>query len=316
VTPYRPAGGFTSSGVLMLIGALLVAGGVLGFVVHLVSQAFYLIILFPALIGAALGWLGSRMVKQGRVRSPLLGGLAGFLGGVLAMFMMHYFDYQQFRKNLASELAQMTPQEREEKLGHINPADRQNVDAVMKAGGREGMLGFMDYQAEQGVELKKASSSGKGLNLGYTGSYVYWGIEVLIVAGISFGMIRGAASEPYCSACDEWKKPRVLGFLGADPATATAAVQSGDLQRFRNAGPSATGGPTRVTVASCETGQGRCGVDVKLESIAVDKHGKQQTKKLAHATYPPEALPHLAAVFQPGPAVGAAVTPAPPPAPR
>src|SRR5918999_1394985 len=89
VAQYRPAGGFTSAGVMMLVGALLVAGGVLGFVVHLVSQAFYLIILFPVLIGVALGWIGVRMVKQGRVRSPLLGGVAGLLGGVLAMFMVH-----------------------------------------------------------------------------------------------------------------------------------------------------------------------------------------------------------------------------------
>jgi hypothetical protein len=301
---------------MMLVGALLVAGGVLGFVVHLVSQAFYLIILFPALIGLALGAIGSRMVKQGRVRSPLLGGVAGFLGGVLAMLMVHYFDYQQFRKTLAHELARMTPQQREERFGDINPADRQNVDAIMRARGREGMWGFMDYQAEQGVELKKASSGGKGLNLGYTGSYIYWAIEVLIVAGISFGMIRGAASEPYCAGCDQWKKPQVLGFLETDPATASAAVRSGDLQRFRDARPSAGGGPTRVTVASCETGQGRCGVDVKLESIGVDKKGNQQTKKLAHVTYPPEALPHLAAVFQPAPVAATPGVPAPPPAPR
>jgi hypothetical protein len=276
---------------MMLVGALLVAGGVLGFLAHLISQAIYLIILFPALIGAALGWLGSRMVKQGRVRSPLLGGVAGFLGGVLAMFMMHYFDYQAVKREVT--------------------ATRGIPVEVLPD-----FWEYMDLKAEQGVELKKAGRSGKGLNLGYYGSYVYWGIEVLIVAGISFAMIRGAASEPYCAGCDQWKKPQVLGFFGADPATATAAVQSGDLQRFRDAGPSPGGGPTRVTVASCETSQGRCGVDVKLESIGVDKNRKQQTKKIAHVTYPPEALPHLAALFQPGPALGFPVTPAPPAAPR
>ena len=127
-------------------------------------------------------------------------------------------------------------------------------------------------------------------------------------------MIRGAASEPYCAGCDQWKKPQVLGFLGADPATATAAVQSGGLQRFRESSPSAVDGPTRVTAASCETSEGRCGVDVKLESVGVGKNGKQQTKKLAHLPAGGAAAPG-GGVFQPGPALGFPVTPAPPPAP-
>ena len=117
--------------------------------------------LFPVLIGVALGWIGSRMVKQGRVRSPLLGGVAGFLGGVLAMFMVHYFDYQHFKKDRGRELAGMTPPEVEESFADVPPADRQNVDAVLKARGIEGMRGYMDFAAEQGVELKKAGRSGK-----------------------------------------------------------------------------------------------------------------------------------------------------------
>ena len=109
----------------------------------------------------------------------------------------------------------------------------------------------------------------------------------------------------------------MLGFFTGDPATATAAVQSGDLQRSRDAGPNAGDGGTRLTAASCENGAAACGVDVKLESVGADSKGNQQTKKLAHVSYPPDALPHLRAVFQSAPVVppaAAAPPSAPPPA--
>src|SRR5438034_170826 len=98
--PYTPHHGYTAGGLLMLIAALGTIGAILGYITHLIASHFYFIILFPLLIGLAIGAIGSRMVKVGRLRNPWLGGLAGFLAGVFAMTSMHYFDYEEFRSQL------------------------------------------------------------------------------------------------------------------------------------------------------------------------------------------------------------------------
>jgi hypothetical protein len=133
------------------------------------------------------------------------------------------------------------------------------------------------------------------MNLGYYGSYIYWIIEILIVAGITFVMVKQASAEPYCTDCDQWKVPRVLGFLAGDATSATAAVRSGDLNAIRSAGPTLDPTPplrlTAATCAGCPQGHGM--VDVKLETIAADSKGNVKAQTLAHTRYPGESLAHL-----------------------
>src|SRR5687767_1597259 len=89
--PYAPDGGATLAGAMSLIFGVVVAGAAMGYVVYLVSKAFYLIFIFPILIGVGLGWIAARVTKSGRVRNPLIGGLAGLLAAVVAMTTVRYF---------------------------------------------------------------------------------------------------------------------------------------------------------------------------------------------------------------------------------
>src|SRR5688572_23666354 len=232
--PFRADGGTTMAGLMMLIGALVVTGAILGYVAHLISQAFYLILIFPFLIGLGLGAVGVRMVKAGRVRNPLIGGLAGFLGGALAMFMMHQFDQQKFRKEAMTEqpgfaqLVSLSSEERQQILGDVDPVQREDMLRVLRAA--DSVPGYLDLQAHYGVTIGKPGRTGdKGMNLGYYGSYIYWLVELLVVAGVTYGMVYGATKEPFCAGCEQWKRPKVLGFFGTEPTMAAAAVESGDL---------------------------------------------------------------------------------------
>ena len=47
VQPYQPDGGFTASGLVTMLGAMLAGGAAVGFAAHYVANFFYLIILFP-----------------------------------------------------------------------------------------------------------------------------------------------------------------------------------------------------------------------------------------------------------------------------
>ena len=312
--PFRPDGGTTMPGLMMLVGALVVTGAVLAFIAHFVAQAFYLILVFPFLIGLGLGAVGVRMVTAGRVRNPLIGGLAGFVGGALAMFMMHYFDQQKFRNEAISaeptfgQVVRMSPEERNQFLAAIDPADREGAARGLRAA--DSVLGYLDLQAHYGVTIGKPGRSGdRGINLGYYGSYVYWLVELLLVAGITYGMVYGATKQPFCADCEQWKRPKVLGFFGAEPQLATAAVESGDLSKIRETNPTQEITNVRLTAHACDGCVDKGETDLKLEQLTTDSEGKVEAKTLAHVTYPASALPHLVTIFQPPPPAPAGAPP-------
>jgi hypothetical protein len=308
VRPYRPDRISPPAGMLMLLCAMLIAGGILGFLVHIIRQYFYLIGVFPVLIGLVMGAVGVFMVKAGRIRNPWVAGIAAFFGGVAAMTLMHHFDYESLQKNLASVppqmkmLAAMNPQQRQAALAtsDLTSAERRELEEEFLPMLRIGnFFDYLNYRAHVGVSLKKAGRSGGGMNLGYTGTWIYWIIELLIVAGIALVMVRSSAAEPFCAPCDKWKETRKLGFLGNDPTTATSAINSGNLNTIQASSPGQIGTPLQVSAACC----GNCGdageIDVKLQHVTLDKEGKLQEKTLTHVTYPATALPALESLFNP-----------------
>ena len=319
--PYRPDGGLTGTGVVMLVCALGFIGGVLGFVAHLVAQYFYLIILFPILIGLALGGIGAVMAKHGRVRNPWVGGLAGFAGGVFAMTAMHYFDYQTFQSNIAKYAAEDPENARHVEFVRSLPDIESAFDGrpISKEARQEfaelrvaSFPQYMDAMALQGVQIK--GRGGSASNLGYTGSYIYWGLEVLLVAGITFFMVRLQATQPYCRVHDEWKTETVLGGFNGEPQTVAAALNSGDLSRLAAAGPDPQGGSavlSAFTSPSC-TDQST-DVVYAVTGVTVDKKGNVQRKLLARSVWPGDSLDDVRDLFKPAdtnPASPSAPTPA------
>ncbi len=278
--PYRPEGGFTQPGAVLLLGLELLAAAVLGWIAGFIAQWLYLILIFPLAIGLALGGIGMVATEKGRVRSPFLGGVAGLLGGCAAMFVMHYTEY--FRvTGVWAEQAGVAPEVVRDDISFFD---------------------FMDIAATEGVVLQRAGGGGGGgggggLNLGYVGSYIYGGVEVLIVAGIAFAMVRSRASEPYCSACNRWKHSYTLGTLQPPQETLTAILAAGDLGRLGGQ-VALEGGPFVLTAVACP----ECGpvnpIEVRLQNPITNPNGHITFKTLAQFTYPGAALPALEALFQ------------------
>lgn len=309
VNPYTPDRGITAPGVVMLISALVLIGAGLGFVAHFISQYFYLILLFPAAIGFVLGLVGAAMVKKGRIRNPLIGGLAGFLGGVFAMLMMHYFDYETFRADMAvyeQEAPEFFRDVRADNASWKKPDEfketQEEYDRFIEAMRVQSFPAFMELQAHRGVELKKAasSSSTSGLNLGYYGSYIYWIVEVLIVSVITYMMVRAQAAQPYCRDCDDWRDTLAIGAVES-PALAKQGIETGDLNKLAEARPNE--GSVLLTAHHCKSCQGNPPT-IALDGAVVsyDKNGKKQETLIARATWPQEALDDLRALFAPPPA--------------
>lgn len=107
---------------------------------------------------------------------------------------------------------------------------RADVQAFWKVcDGSRDFFAYLDAQAELGVSITRALSSDEGVSLGYTGTIVYWLLEVLVVALIVLGMVRQQAAMPFCTLCQAWKDGEPLGFLRGKKAEVRAAVESGAL---------------------------------------------------------------------------------------
>jgi hypothetical protein len=296
--PYQPDGGFSQAGFGMLLALSMVAGVGLGWLASFIGQWFYLILVFPIAIGLVLGFVGVLGIKLGKVRKPLLGGVAGFFGGCVAMVGMQYFDYLRFeREELPRIRDELIREMRVHRPARGQPVPEPTLDEVRQAIGVENFFDYVDSVAEQGVKLTRAGRGG-GINLGYVGTYIYWAVELLIVAGLAFLIGASAASEPFCQECNLWKESKKLGTFQAPPGQPPTAVAevltSGAVGRLAEFQPAPEGGNLLLTAAVCPHCRSAGYVDVKLEHITVNSKNETQTNQLAHVTYPGAVL----AVFE------------------
>ncbi len=147
---------------------------------------------------------------------------------------------------------------------------------------------YIDMQAHIGVELKRGGA-GNGANLGYVGSYIYWGLEALIVAGIAFSMMRTAAAEPFCRECRSWKVDEVRGPF-SDFARVQRILEEGALERFPC---DVSKADTVITLFTCPVCGDEGTVDVRIEKVTVNNKGETSKKRLGQLTYPGEAVTAL-----------------------
>lgn len=310
--PYRPEGGFSSTGYALLLVGSLVGGLLLGVIAGFLARWFYLVLIFPLFIGMGVGGIGYWAIRQGRVRNAVLGGISGLLGGFFAMLSMHYMHYLEFESNAEATIpaevrekgrafARMSPEEIQQLP--VPPEDQQAIlqvfgDPVQRAMFLvEDFPSYMHYRATVGVTFNSVRGGNKngGTNLGYIGSWIYWTIEVLIVAGIALVVQSQAAKEPFCSLCQCWKETRDLGPV---PDTDAPALQEGDLTHFNSPPSQQAGGVVMVSVSTCPSCGEECPVDVKLSNLTQTNEGVTRTE-IAHVTYPGDALPYLEKIFQP-----------------
>ncbi len=222
--PYKPDGQFAWSSLFQFIAGLSVIGVILGVALWYISQFFWMIILFPIAIGMVVGFLGSLLIRKTRIRNPWVCALAGLLAGVFAMAAMHFTSYRAFEAErqqavpeellvLAREIDQFQaerdqlPQETRDVIEELesNPLFLQYLQV-------QSFPEYLDYVASLGVTISRSRKE-DDLNLGYAGSWIYWGLEALIVAGISLYVMKSTAADPFCAASNQWKTAVNYGVL-------------------------------------------------------------------------------------------------------
>jgi uncharacterized protein YbaR (Trm112 family) len=240
----------------------MIAAVVMGLIASAIGQLFYLILIFPVVIGFAVGMAMSMAARLSKMHSVAAGGVIGFFCGVVAMLVVHFSDYLWA-------------------LGAGLPPDVTFPE-------------FMHLQATEGVQIGRR---GGGINLGYTGSFIYWGIEMLAVAVIVFALGLAQASSPFCVECNAWKKARTYGPFRGEPGEAKAFVEAGDVAQLGVAGdPGPGGGVTlRLIVSVCPHCRTDGPVEVRLQKVTKTKEG-ESTSELCHTTYPGDVVALIDAI--------------------
>lgn len=217
---YKPSNLLAPQGILFLLVAVIVGGVAIGLITYFVSTLIYLIILFPLVIGAVAGGVIAGAVIIGKVRSPMGAAIFGLLIAVVLYGTYRYAEYEigfeddmhdayiDDLRNRVPAGASMSDEQLEEQLDTLLEAlgAESAADFELKeATGSTGFGAFIEYSADLGVTFNRASSSSdSGLNISGTGAYIYWAIELLVIAGIAAAIGYGRASAPFSEETKEW----------------------------------------------------------------------------------------------------------------
>ncbi|WP_299487162.1 hypothetical protein [Acaryochloris sp. IP29b_bin.137] len=197
--PYRPSNTVPGTGWVWLLALSTLGGVVVGGAIAFIARWLYLLLIFPALMGFTSGGSTAIAIKRGKVRNPWVGLLFGLLTGLITYGSYqggeYFFTQQSFAKQIEAEFGQ-----------DIDPAEANAlIDAFwQEQTGSSGFLGYLKYAAKQGISIGRVGSSGDGLPLNETFTWLYWLIELAIIEAISLAIAKPAAEEPFCETCEQW----------------------------------------------------------------------------------------------------------------
>ena len=299
---YKTDGGFSIFGLPILVLALGAAGVGLGWLASFISQWFYLILLFPAGIGVGLILVGVLVGRMTKMRSTGIALLLGLGSSCVAMTSMHYFDYLRFLHErqgvmeLAGDLNILLKKaQKKEKEKEKDAVAAEAAAALQKMTADISFPAFLNEQAEEGVKITYKGRG--GINLGYVGTWIYWGLELAGVSIMAALGLMACAMTPFCTACNDWKEDRELGTLRKKQGDVAELLTQGDLDQLKKHDPAPQGGDLLVTAAVCPRCKDQSTITVKLEEVTKNQKGEIEKKELVHLTYPGDSLAEFVSLF-------------------
>jgi len=227
--PIHPSNIVPFPGLVLALAIVLVGGVMTGIAAYYFSTVIYMVLIFPLIMGFLAGWLAVIGVKLGKIRNPVVGTILGLLCGLVVYGSMWTAQYYGFKEQVNQSIVeQYGPQDRAQVEQTIN-------QELVADTGQGGFVGFVMVTAKQGVEIVPfISSTAQGTNLGETGSYIYFLIELALVLALGFRPPFKAAAMPFCKVCRRWLgKEKLVGYL--DPnlsAEILSHARSGNFSAF------------------------------------------------------------------------------------
>lgn len=190
---------------LLFGGATAILGGILYQLLVTWIPFIYVNIILTLGFGALIGVLTGMGLKRGQLRNNVIAALLCTVIGAGAVGFTHIAGYEKTLRSVASETGTPTSELREK-------------------------LSFQQYielKAKLGWKIGKVTSSGSSMNGGFV--YFVWGVEALIIIGLSIGLGIGMVSDPYCETCKEWTTEHKLPERQGSSGSVKADADSGKL---------------------------------------------------------------------------------------
>ena len=278
---YKSSGIAPLSGILTALAfgliAAVVMGGILFAIDHFVH--FYLILIFPAAAGFAVGFALSAGVTAGKIRNGAVAMLIGVICGIATMGTYHFLSYQiGFKSDVKNAISQNG--------AAVTDRDEQAAEDVFLTDEvkQTGFPGYLSYEAKQGITITRASSS-SGFSLKGPWAWGYFGLEVAFVMFIAGGLALSAANEPFDERSNAWYG-KAVHVLSA-PLEQSEAIQAA-LKRgaFTEAGQLMTRtplGPPKVDLTARSTPDGHPdNIVLELSRVTLDNKKNPSTARIEH----------------------------------
>jgi hypothetical protein len=293
---YVPSGKVGGAGLAATIGASLVAGLLLAVVVHFVGRLFYLILVFPFAWGLGVGAAASLGVRLGKCRNVSFAVIAAVVGAVGSYGAFHALENwhvrSEFKKLIAAE--------------GVEDVDGAYREFLTQKYGSAGFEGELKMRSEFGMSIGRAGRGGdhKPMISG-AGMYVYWLVELGIIAFIATAPAKAQAKSLFCEPCEAWyQRRRALGISLEKGPAAAAALEKGDWPALA----SCVGSGGELSLEKCPSCE-KSDIGVILELVTTDEKGKESRQKVHESLLGREAAnAMLAATAKPK-------APLPPPPP-
>ena len=197
--PYQASNKVTSTGLKWLLLSSVIGGLAIGGLTHLISLLVYLIVLFPLAMGFAGGTVMIAAIRQGKVRNPAIATLFGVITGLVLYGSLHGAGYWQFKQSASEQITK--------ELEGVSDNQSNNIidTFLQEKTGSKGFLGYLKHNAQQGVSIGPLDAT-ETTNLGETGTWIYWLIELAIIDITIAAIAYSTAKDPFCENGDQWYK--------------------------------------------------------------------------------------------------------------
>ena len=200
--PPQPAGPRRSVATLVIMTLLVVVWGLMvGFAVSVFSHLLYIVFLFPLIMGINSGKMIVNVVQKAKIRTASQLIFLSILSAVAIYGTFHYTKYIGFQVKALVEIFSGLDETTEEENLQVTKAFLDY--ALEEETGHSGFLGYILYEAQQGVTIGRLFRS-TTFNLGPALTWLYWLMEFGIILGVTIQKGRKAMNMSSCEACGNW----------------------------------------------------------------------------------------------------------------
>ena len=191
---------FTARNIFSNIGflSLSILGGMLtGAIFGIIGSFIYLIIVFPALMGAIGGIIISKNARYTKTMNAVSITTVSVLTVIALYFAFHYMRYTIFLATAGLQTFGVFS-------GESFEAGKVVVKYILEEEtGRSGFIGYMLYKAQQGISIGRRFSSDR-LNLGPVLTWVYWLLESGLISFMAISGSKNIKQMRLCEHCNSW----------------------------------------------------------------------------------------------------------------